>query len=145
MEVGLSPLKEGVMTRFGTSRIWSGLVGCLFVLVGWFSWVMVVDYSPLAFETVTRPDGIVEVWEPGPDSQFTDRIRGDSEALEAAGGTLVFTGSQAEADAYIDQRHEDVDNYLLPALALGVGGILLVMAFIPGRKERIDDRRLVNT
>jgi hypothetical protein len=128
-----------------TFRIGVAAVGLLVLLIGWFLWTMERDKSPLAFEIVVVDDGVVEVWEPGPGGEFPDRARGDADRLRAAGGFLVFTGDQAAADDYMDQRHRDADNYVIPSVAMAIGGVIVVLALIPGRKRSEEDHRLVNT
>lgn len=125
-------------------------VGIVALLVGWFLWSVETETSALNFVTA-EVDGGVQVWENEIDWAQTD-VRIDHpeaktpEALDAAGGVLVFTGTQSEADRYMAERHETSDNYLLEAFVLAVGAVLVILSLIPaqnpaGRGPRVHTDR----
>ena len=121
------------------------IVGLVVLLVGWFLWSIEAEYSALNFMT-REVDSEVQVWENEIDWAQTNIWADNPEAntpevLAAAGGTLVFTGTQADADQYMTERHEGSKNYLVEGVLLAMGALLVVLSLIPAPKPMETEAR----
>lgn len=117
-------------------------LGAVVALVGWFLWTVETEYSSLSF-TTTEVNGEIQVWE-HPESWDQTDIRVDHpesktpEALAAAGGDLVFTGTPSQAEAYMADRHEDSNNYLVEGLVIAAGVAIIVTGLMSKRQSSIE-------
>lgn len=79
------------------------------------------------------------------DREGATLFAGDAEAVAVwleDQGEQLFIGTQAEASEWIDARRATDKNYLMPAILIGVGVLLLVVAIVPpiprtDRSERL--------
>ena len=54
---------------------------------------------------------------------------------EQAGNVVVFEGTRAEADAYVDEQRASGRNYVIPMLVLAAGGALVLVGVWPRSKR----------
>ncbi len=113
--------------------IWGRLLlvvfGGVVVLAGVVGWALETEYGGSGPESVMEIDGdTVRIYE------FDEQGPLDSEGHVVQ--VLVFEGSQAEADAITQTQAED-RNYLVPALIIAVGAVIVIVALIPARKTQM--------
>lgn len=101
-------------------------------MLGWSLLSHETSCNTLSFTTAFADSG-VRVLES--DSEFPGSVELDTpERLEAAGGRVVFTGTGSEAQAYMADRREKSNNYVMEGV-VGVGILLVVVGLIPNRKR----------
>ncbi len=109
--------------------IWGRLLlvvfGSVVVLAGVVGWALETEYGGSGPESFMEIDGnTVRVYE------FDEQGPLDSEGHVVR--VLVFEGSQSEADEFTKTEAED-RNYLVPALIIAVGAVIVIAALIPAR------------
>ena len=104
------------------SRVLIAVVGLLVAFVGWVAWSIEGEYgSGTPFVVETHQDGSAIVYD-------VDEQEGTR--------TPVFEGSQQEAVAFMERRRSEGENFLLPALIIVAGALLVVVALVPLRRLR---------
>ena len=104
------------MSRRG--RIVLIVLGLVVVLGGVFAWTVEDEYgSGLDFSTRPR-DGQTAVFE------------------AQAGDEPVFVGSQDEASEYMERERAAHESFVLPAVIIAVGAILVLAGALTGRGSR---------
>ena len=99
--------------------------GGVVVLAGAVAWSVgsPVGDSGLDPELITEIDGdTVRIYE------FNEHGPVDNERRPVQ--SLVFEGSQAEADAFMSEPQSEDRNYLVPALIIAVGAVIVIVALI---------------
>jgi hypothetical protein len=116
-----------------STRITLGVLGVLTVLVGTAAW---------SFETEYGGNGPGEIQHL---ADGTERVYDVSEQEVDDHGhpvrTLVFEGTPAEVEAYIEQRRSEGRNYLIPSLIVAVGAVLIIGALLPAVGSRTTEGR----
>lgn len=102
-------------------RIAFGVAGLLVGLFGFVLWSFEAEYGGSGVGGSETSNGVTRVFDI--DEQVTD-----SEGHPVT--TMVFEGTKAEANAYIEQRSKEGRNYVIPSLTLSLGVVLLVGAFL---------------
>lgn len=110
-----------------------GLVGLIMLLVGAATWSLESEYGAGTTHSVEYSVGSIQVYE-------IDEQNPDAEGHP--GKTLVFAGSQQEADAYLEKLARGGRNYVIPALIIGAGAVLLIGALLPTSTFAYWGRRL---
>ena len=99
--------------------------GGVVVLAGAVAWSVgiTVGGAGLRPELITEIDGdTVRIYE------FNEHGPFDNEGRPVQ--SLVFEGSQAEADAFMSEPQAEDRNYLVPALIIAVGAVIVIVALI---------------
>lgn len=110
------------------ARIAIGVVGLLVIAVGLLAWELETEYGGNAVGgAAAAEDGLIAVFDV--DEQATEP-EGD------AATSIVFVGTEEEAQAYMDQRWREGRNYVVEAAIIAVGVLLVVAAVIPTRLLR---------
>ncbi len=116
-------------------RIVLGTVGLLVGLVGLALWSLESEYGGKGVGGSETSNGVTRVFD-------IDEQSVDSEGHPVT--TIVFEGTEAGANAYIEQRSREGRNYVVPSLTIGVAALLLVGAVVPAskssRRQRIPNR-----
>ncbi len=110
-------------------RIILAILGLIALFAGVAAWSLETEYG--GDSTVGSmeflSDGTVRVYDV--DEQVTD-AEGHPEK------TLVFEGTQEEADAWVAQHQDQGRNYLIPAVIILLGVVLVGSALFPSRLGR---------
>lgn len=103
-------------------RVVIAVLGLLVALVGVVAWSIEGEYgSGTNFLVETHQDGPAIVYD-------VDEEKGTR--------TQVFEGSPREAVAYMERRKSEGENFLLPALVIVAGAMLVVLALVPLGRPR---------
>lgn len=110
-------------------RVVLGILGLIALLVGVAAWGLETEYG--GGSTVGSmeflPDSTVRVY--NVDERVTD--------VEGPAQVLVFEGTQEEADAWVAQQEGQGRNYLIPALIILLGVVLVGAAMVPSRPKSV--------
>jgi anthranilate phosphoribosyltransferase len=112
-----------------STRIILGIIGVLAVVVGMGAWSFETEYGgdgPGEIEHLA--DGTEKVYDIN-DQEVDD----EGHQLR----TLVFEGTPAEVEAYLEARRNEGRNYLIPALIIGAGVVLILAALVPAFGETV--------
>jgi len=112
-----------------STRIILGIIGVLAVVVGMGAWSFETEYGgdgPGEIEHLA--DGTEKVYD-------TNDQEVDDEGHQLR--TLVFEGTPAEVEAYLEARQNEGRNYLIPALIIGAGVVLILAALVPAFGETV--------
>lgn len=107
-------------------RIAFGVTGLLVGLCGLALWSLESEYGGNGVGGSETSNGVTRVFD-------IDEQAIDSEGRAVT--TIVFEGTEAEANAYIEQRSKEGRNYVIPSLTLGFGVVLMVGAFLASSKS----------
>ncbi len=125
-----SGAREAIEARL---RMLLVVFGGVVVLAGVVAWSVgsPVGGAGLDPELITEIDGdTVRIYE------FNEHGPFDNEGRPVQ--SLVFEGSQAEADAFMSEPQAEDRNYLVPALIIAVGAVIVIVALIryPSRSRQ---------
>jgi hypothetical protein len=112
-----------------STRITLAILGVLTVLVGTAVWSFETEYGGDGpGETEHLADGTERAYD-------INEQEVDDEGHQLR--TLVFEGTPAEVEAYIEQRRSEGRSYLISGLIIGLGVILVIGAVLPpiGKRE----------
>lgn len=110
-----------------SARIVMGGLGVLTVLVGLAAWSFETEYGGNAVGGSETSNGVTRVFDI------------DEQSVDAEGHpvtTIVFEGTEAEANAFIERRWSEGRNYAIPVVLMAVGGILFLGAVSPPYKRK---------
>ena len=97
------------------------VLGIVLVLAGLFAWSLETNYG-------SGSNWAIEQYSGGPVRLYSvDEIAGEE--------TLVLEGSEEEIAEYIREYEESGRNYLVPALMIGSGALLVIAALIPSLRR----------
>lgn len=142
-------------TGASVARFVTVAVGVLVVLGGLLAWALEDEYGAgdaPGGATEMRPDGNVIVWDIRPreflEIQPTDdgrwlvlerdptteetTVKFDAASEEDAQrfveqqATVVFSGTQEEVDAWLEQRDAEYENFWIPGLIIAIGAIMII-------------------
>jgi hypothetical protein len=109
-------------------RVAVGVVGLVLVLVGMGAWSIETEYGGNAVGGSELSGGVTRVFDI------------DERSVDAQGHpvtTIVFEGTEAEAEAFMTRRWNEGRNYLIPGSVFGFGILVFLAAFVPplGRRK----------
>lgn len=107
-------------------RIGLGVVGIVVGLAGLASWSLETEYGGNAVGGSEMVNGVTRVF---------DIDEGSVDAEGHPVTTIVFEGTAAEVEEYVNQRWGEGRNYLYPGIVIAVGVLLLIGALIPYRRQ----------
>lgn len=110
-------------------RIAIGVLGLLVIAVGWLAWELETEYGGNTPDgAAATEDGLVAVF------NYVNDQATDPEGPDAT--SIVFVGTEEEAEAYMDQRSREGRNYVVEGAIIAAGVLLVVAAIIPTRMFR---------
>ena len=107
-------------------RMGIGLVGVLVILVGLAAWSLETEYGGNSVGGSETAGDVTRVFD-------IDEGSLDSEGHPVT--TIVFEGTEAEAESFMKARWGEGRNYVYPAIVIGAGVLLLAGAFVPVRRS----------
>jgi hypothetical protein len=142
-------------TTVSVARLVTAAAGILVVLGGLFAWALEDEYGAgdaPGGVTEQRPDGVVIVWDVRPreflEIQPTDDGRWlvlerdptteattvrfeaaseeDAQRFVEQQATVVFSGTQDEVDAWLEQRDAEYENFWIPGLIIAIGVVMII-------------------
>lgn len=116
-------------------RVVLAVGGVLVVLVGLAAWSLETEYGGNGVIGSATSNGVTRVFDINEQSL-------DDEHQSVT--TIVFQGTEAEARAFMDQRWNEGRNYTIPAIIIALGGLTILVAFVPsiGRSSDGDQNEI---
>lgn len=111
-------------------RVLIGVLGVFAVLVGLALWSLETEYGGNGVGGSESFNGVTRVFDV------------DEQSVDAEGHpvtTIVFEGTEAEAQAFMEQRWNEGRNYAIPAVTIAIGAILVLGAFLPSFGQQVDE------
>lgn len=110
-----------------SARVALAVIGLVVIMFGLGAWAFETEYGGNGVGGMELSDGVTRVFDV------------DEQSVDADGHqvtTIVFEGTEEEAQAFAHKRWQEGRNYLIPGLVIGLGGLLFIGAFMPGRKRQ---------